>query len=310
MNALMADSLPPNVRGRGFAITRAFPTAVRIVAPYVGGLLIAYFGGGEGGLVTAMRVAFTITLFEGLVVATLRLKFLKETVRGDGSSISLRNFPSILKNSYMSILDSIKWMPKSLRYVVILEILESFFVSLAAPFWILYAKDVIGLTPLDWGTLMLISGICGLVLSLPIGYLVDRYGSRPLMLLSLSLAPICILLFIFSSSFWSVAAAFILLAFVNTAVSPSFSTIIANIIPRERRGRLYALLGERGINISTGRFFGGGFLLFVPAAMGSLCGGYLYDMNSGFPFIVLIAALVGCLFIAYRFVKEPEQAAM
>jgi len=313
MNALMADSLPPSVRGRGFATTMALPNAVRIVAPYIGGLLIAYFGGREGGgLVTAMRIAYAIALLEGLSVATIRLKFLKETVRGDTSEpgISIRSFPSLLKKSYVSVLESLRWMPSSLHFIIVLEILESFFVSLAGPFWIVYATEVIGLSPLDWGTLMLISGICGLTLSIPLGYLVDKFGARRVMLLSLSLAPISVFLFYLSSSFLVVAAALILLSVVNTSVAPSFSTIVANTIPKERRGRSYALLGDRGVNITTGGYFGGGFLLFLPAAVGAFIGGLVYEMGAGLPFIILMIALVMCFFIAFRFVREPEKAAI
>ncbi|MCD6264022.1 MFS transporter [Candidatus Bathyarchaeota archaeon] len=310
MNALMADSLPPDVRGRGFATVRALPQIFRIVAPYLGGLLIAYYGSGDRGLIMAMRICFTITLLVGLLVATLRLKFLKETLSGEEGSITVSGFPRILRESYRSIFESIRWMPRSLRYIVLLEILESLFVSMAAPFWVLYAKDVIGLEPQHWGTIMLISGIFGLLLSLPMGALVDRYGAKPVILISLSLAPLSIVVFLLSPSFWGAALALTLLSIANTAITPSFSTLIANLIPRERRGRLYALLGERGIMISTGRYWGGGFLLFLPASIGSFTGGYLYEVDPRLPFIILITALLASLLITYKFVKEPERAAI
>jgi MFS family permease len=312
MNALMADSLPPNVRGKGFATAMALPNSVGIVAPYLGGLLIAFYGGAEVGIVPAMRLCFTISLVIGLFVATVRLKFLKETVRGDesGPGISLRNFPKLLEDSYLSVLESLRWMPKSIRSIIVLEILETFFVSLAGPFWIIYAKNIIGLTPQSWGALMLIAGICGFTMSFPLGYFVDKYGARPVMLLSLSLAPVSVLFFLMSTSFWGTCAALIFLSVVNTSIAPSFATIVANTVPKERRSRLYALLGDRGINISTGGYFGGGFLLFVPGAIGSFAGGYTYEMGAGLPFTILIIALLVCLFIAYKFVKPPEKAAI
>jgi len=40
MNALEADSLPPGVRGRGFAMMMAVPGAVRVVAPVIGGYVL------------------------------------------------------------------------------------------------------------------------------------------------------------------------------------------------------------------------------------------------------------------------------
>lgn len=62
MNALSSDSLPPGVRGRGFAIMMAVPQAIRIIAPSVGGWLIGYFQENSGltedaALIRAVRLA-------------------------------------------------------------------------------------------------------------------------------------------------------------------------------------------------------------------------------------------------------------
>jgi len=80
MNAIMADSLPPGQRGIGFATTMAIPGAVGIIMPYVGGHLIDNVYGGE--LLPAMRISYSISFVLGLVVATVRTKFLKETQLG------------------------------------------------------------------------------------------------------------------------------------------------------------------------------------------------------------------------------------
>jgi len=68
------------------------------------------------------------------------------------------------------------------------------------------------------------------------------------------------------------------------------------------------LIGEQGIQVSTSRAPSGGFLLVVPASLGSFLGGYLYTVDRTIPFIALIAALFICLFITYRFIREPEEA--
>jgi len=68
------------------------------------------------------------------------------------------------------------------------------------------------------------------------------------------------------------------------------------------------LIGEQGIQVSTSRVPSGGFLLVVPASLGSFLGGYLYTIDRRSPFIVLIVALFLCLFITHRFIKEPEEA--
>jgi MFS family permease len=89
---------------------------------------------------------------------------------------------------------------------------------------------------------------------------------------------------------------------------PAFSTIIANMIPRNRRGRLYSLMGERGITISLGNFWGGGFLIFPPAALGALTGGYIYKYNNTLPWVITSLALVIAFLLVYVFVHEPDTA--
>jgi len=308
LNAILADSLPPGTRGRGFALERTFPAALSIIAPYIGGVVIMYFGGENEGLIPAMRLCYTVALIVGLFVAAIRLKYLKETLSGDTPPLSMSDVPRVLKESYTSVIDTIKWMPSSFRSIVILQVVQSLFIAMAAPFWVLYAKEAIGLTALSWGTLMLFSGISSLLLTIPVGFYVDKYGSRRIILLSIALALICVFLFLNASSFLGAGFALILLSVSNTMVNPSFASIIADTIQKERRGRVYALIGEQGIQVSTSRVPSGGFLLVVPASLGSLLGGYLYTVDRRSPFIVLIVALFLCLFITHRFIKEPEEA--
>lgn len=283
LNAILADSLPPSARGRGYALERTFPLALGVAAPYIGGLLIAHYGGEEEGLVLAMRQCYAATLLVGLLVATIRFRFLKETLSSDLPGLSIKNFPKILRESYGSVLDTIKWMPGFFHPVVLLQIIQSFSIAMAAPFWTVYTRDVFGLTTLDWGTLMLLSGIGSLVFILPVGYMVDRFGAKATIILSISLALVSVLLFLYPSSFWSAAIVLILLSVSNTMVTPSFGTLIANMISRDRRGRVYELIGEQGITVSTSLMPSGGLLLVVPASIGSSLGDTCISLTLDFP---------------------------
>ena len=310
MNALQADSLPPGVRGRGFATIMAIPGSVRIIAPYIGGWVIASFGGGDLGMIRAVRLCWGVAFLVGLLVATIRLKFLKETIPEDEvtDSLSLGELPRIIKESYASIFESLKWMDSSLRGIVIVEIVGSFFVAMTAPFWVVYAKQVVGLEPVQWGSILLMSGALGIVMAFPLGSLVDKVGPRKLILLSMGLAPLVIFLYLFSGGFYGVAAILCVMSLINGMLMPAFSTIIANLIPRSRRGRLYSLLGERGVMFSYGNFWGGGFLLFPAAAVGSFIGGYIYEMNNSWPWIILSTATVVNLLLTVKYIREPERA--
>ena len=52
----------------------------------------------------------------------------------------------------------------------------------------------------------------------------------------------------------------------------------------------------------------GGFLLFPAAAVGSYIGGYVYEMNPTYPWIILSASTLASLALAVRNIIEPENA--
>jgi len=315
MNALEADSLPPGVRGRGFAIMMVVPGAVRIVAPIFGGYIIEWFQATSGqssdqALILAVRICWSIAFATGLLVAWLRLRYLKETMTKDETTeqFSYAQIPKMIMPAYRSILDSIKWMSKSLKIIVIIEMFASFFIAMSAPFYVVYAKQVIGLVESQWGLIMFLSGLLGISIAFPLGATVDKIGPRKMILLGMTLAPIVLWSYQYAGGFIGVLLILCGVTICNSVMMPAFSTIIANIIPRNRRGRLYSLIGERGIMISFGNFWGGGFLLFPPAALGSYVGGWIYKINPNYPWMITSVALVICLILIYLFVRNPAEA--
>ena len=315
MNALESDSLPPGVRGKGFAIIMAVPGAVRIIAPLVGGYVIEWFKTSSGmtgneATAQAVRICWGIAFLTGLLVAWIRLRNLKETITEEegGHKISFKEIPGMVIPAYRSILDSVKWMNRSLRVIVILEMVASFFIAMSAPFYVVYATRLIGLSEAQWGVGMFVSGLVGILLAFPLGSATDRVGSRKMIILGMFLVPFMIFSFQYSGGFIGVAAVLIGVQICNNIMIPAFSTIIANIIPRSRRGRLYSLIGERGISINFGNFWGGGFLLFPPAAVGAYVGGWVYKLDPNLPWIITSGALLVCALMVYLFVHEPEEA--
>ncbi len=310
LNAVVADSLPPHQRGIGFATVTAIPRAVGLFAPFIGGYLIDYiFGGGVEGLKAAMRISYTVGLAIGLLVATLRLKFLRETLKKTDSSVPLRNIPLLLKTSYKHLFKSLKWMTQTLRSIAIIQLVVTLFASIAAPFWVVYAageNSIIGLTPYEWGFLMLIVGAIQIAVSIPLGYLVDLYGTRRTILLAMLLAPVSIIIFPFCQTFLEVLSTLILLGLVNALIWPSSTTLIANAVPRNKRGRLLSILGQ-GLSLRWGRIWTSGFLPFIPTTIGSLLGGYIYTADPQYPWFILALSLILCFILSVRFIREPVE---
>jgi len=314
LNALEADSLPPGERGKGFSIILAVPDATRIIAPYLGGWLISFYGGDDLAVVNAMRLCYGLSVIIGFVIVYIRWKRLQETIveteEGEDRGDSLKIF-QMLKEAYIGMIDSVKWMNRPLKIIVLVEIVTSISVSLAGPFWIVYATEMVGLSAYDFGITLLLSGVFNVVTAYFIGILIDRFKARKMILVSLILGTIFPALYIILphmvGGFLGVAIVICGVALVNNISMPAYSTIIANLIPRNLRGRLFALLGERGISIAIGQFWGGGFLLFPFAAAGAYLGGYLYLLNPASLWIITSLTMILGFVLSYLYMEEPRE---
>jgi MFS family permease len=306
LGAIMADSLPPSQRGIGFALSMAIPSTIAIFSPYIGGYLVDRFGA-----ITAMRWLFATTLVLRLFSSTVRLKFLEETISTSESSISLGNISQIMKESYRSAIEAMKWMPRNLWFIAIIMMLTSVSNAIVGPFWVLYGLDVIGLSATQWGILGLAAAITSSALGIPAGLVVDKVSRRKILITGLLVTIIPVYFFIYAKSFWDVLALTIVISAANAILMPACQTIVAESVPRELRGRIMSAIG-RGVIMVTSPGVGGGgggpgmgFILTLPVILGSLVGGYIYSANPTFCWVLLTGAIVICTAISIFFVKDP-----
>lgn len=300
LNAIMADSIPVGARGRILSLTIAIPEAVRIIVPYVGGLLIATFT-----LQPAMRMAYTFSLLTGAFVGFLRYRYLEETL--ENGEID-RNIPRIFKESYSSAFKSFGWVLSNMRGYAILGITVTLVASIVQPFWIIYASEVIGLSPYEWGLVLLGGGLVKTVLSFVIGGLVDRLGPKKCILISLAITIPAALLFTRSTGFFQTAAIYLGMVVGNAFLWIASSVLLADSIPRNIRGRIMAALGQGlGVGIGGGGYTRG-FILFIPSTIGAFLGGYIYEFNPAMPWLIQAVLLLLGIAFTVLFVKEPEKA--
>ncbi len=300
LNAIMADSIPVGARGRILSLTIAIPEAVRIIVPYVGGWLIATFT-----LQPAMRIAYTFSLFTGAFVGFLRYRYLEETLENGEMD---RDIPRIFKESYVDVFKSMGWVLSNLRGYAILGIVITLVASVVQPFWIIYASEVIGLAPYEWGLVLLGGGLVKTVLSFVIGGLVDRLGPKRCILISLVVTVPGAFLFTQSTGFFQTAAVYIVMVIGNAFLWIASSVLLADTIPRNIRGRVMAAMGQGlGVGISGGGY-SRGFLLFIPATIGSFLGGYIYDFDPAMPWLLQTVFLLLGIVLTVVLVKDPEKA--
>ena len=240
LNAIMADSLPVKLRGIGYATTNMIPSTIGIVIPYVGGFLIDKVFLGD--IVPAMRLSYTISGVLGFLVAVIRLRWLKETIDvGEKKGITLRQIPELLRQSYLGIAEMIKWFSSTLRSVAVVKMIMIFFSALAGPYWIVRANKVVGLSAYDFGVLTLVAGAFNLLLSIPMGRLIDRFGPRKMILATSAVAPIATALFPFCTSFTEMLGVILLLGIFNSATPNAFTALMVGHIPVNKRGRVFRL---------------------------------------------------------------------
>jgi MFS family permease len=301
MNAIMADSIPVGDRGKLFGFNFALPNLIRIVAPYIGGLFIARFE-----LIPAMRIGFTFSLVIGLVVTAMRMFYLRETIEHveemDWNPVRL------VKAAYKDMDVSLRWIWRNIRSYAGVTMLLSFLSSMILPFWIIYVVKEIGLDPYLWGVILLWSGVAKAVLSLFIGGIVDRFGSRNCFIAGLLVSIPGMYMFTFAEGFRATLLIYTVIVLGAVLIWISSQVYLADSIPKAMRGRVMAGLGS-GITLGvTGVGFPTGFLVFFPKILGNLVGGLIYSLRPSSPWTLQSMLLAAALVYLWFMLKNPEKA--
>jgi len=302
-SALLADSMPREIRGRGYAVVTALPSFVGILSPFIGGYLISLYG-----VERAMRLLYILTAIASGVIATLSLRFLRETLPRRGRDLKIWR---LLIDSYRDFIAVILNLPRSLKIYALILVLSTFSLGLSTPYWVVYAKDVIGLKPYEWGVILTMLSLVYSILTLPAGLIIDRYERRRIIALCLAVAVAPILAFPFSRGFYQTLLTMLPIAVVNAFLFPAAGALMADMTPREMRGGVMAALG-RGMLIINYRGGGGGgpgmgFFLTIPSILGFLLGGLIYEVNPLYPWLILASTTLVNAVLALMLRSESEE---
>ncbi|RLE70854.1 MAG: hypothetical protein DRJ37_05915 [Thermoprotei archaeon] len=176
LQAITADSIPPEKRGFGYAITNMIPSAPAVLAPLVAKFLIEQYG-----FVTGVKIAYWLVVLLSLAAATVRALWLRETlkpsIRQDGVRMG-----SEFKRSIVEMVSALKNMSKPLATLTRVLLINAFEEPVFHSFMSLYAVDVAGISKPDWALLSIVYSAIPLVAGLPLGKLVDVLGRRKALL--------------------------------------------------------------------------------------------------------------------------------
>jgi MFS family permease len=169
--------------------------------------------------------------------------------------------------------------------------------SICIPFLVLYLNQDRGLSVTLAGTIILVGGLVAAVNQALGGALSDRFGRRPILLMSASVSVLLYAGLAFSigisASIWIIAVVYIVSRSVLTVTRPVISAMVADFTPKEKLTEAYGVL-RTGANIGW--------------AAGPAIGGYLLGVLS-YGWLFGIAALtcgIVSLIVLFRVRESPH----
>jgi MFS family permease len=249
--AVIGDHLPPARRAMGFGVQSILKRVPIILAPPLGGALIASFGF-AGGIRAGLAVTVLLAL---LGIAILRRAWVETPPPPPA--------PDRLGGLW-------RGMDPGLKRLLAADILARWAEGIPKVFILLFVLDVLGATAVEFGTLTSIQMLAAALVYIPIARLSDRLNRKPFVLLTFAFfALFPLALATARGAFW-LTAAFIVAGLRETG-EPARKALIVDLAAAGARGRavgLYYLL--RGLAV-------------FPAP---LVGGWLWTMDRRLPFYV------------------------
>ena len=235
--AVIGDALPPDRRAMGFSVQSILRRIPLVVAPLIGGLLIASMGmqaGVRAGLVVTIVLALTTLM----IVSRVRL-----------------TLPPMAGG--VTIVGLWQTLPEPLRRLLLADILVRTCEALVDVFLVIYALDIVGIGAPQYGFLVSIQVTTSILCYLPAARLADRIGRGPLVIatfLAFAIFPVAVVL---ATSFAGLVAAFVI-GGLREIGEPARKALIVDLARSDLRARsvgLYYLV--RSLSIAPAAFVGG-----------------------------------------------------
>lgn len=285
LDAILADSVPSEKRGMGYAAVNVIPNIPTIAAPAFAGFLVTSYG-----LVPGMRLVYTVVFFFMMIAAFIRLFFLRETLEKP-QRIKLDSMKVAFKDSFSAIREAWRDMPRTLRFVTVAFLVSAFEEPMFRMFTSLYVLDVVGIGKMEWGIINTAWVATTIILGFPFGKVVDKIGRRKSLLVGYFIFIPSTILFVLARSFTHLLAVYLFFGVGGCLIMPAYNALLADLIPKEKRGRIMGTIVTLNI------------LATVPS---SALGGLLYGASPVYPFLLSIALGATVSLIILFAVREPK----
>jgi MFS family permease len=248
--AVVGDALPKGRRAMGFTVQSILRRIPIVIAPTIGGFIIAGYGLGKG-----MHFGLSMSILLGAVTLLV------------ASRIRLDLPPSPGRTSFAGVWRA---LPSTLRKLLASDIFIRTCEGMVDVFLVIYATTVLGISAAQFGILIAVQTLTSIVVQIPAARLADRFGRKPFVVATFaafSFFPIAVVL---SGEFSSLLLAFVV-GGLREIGEPSRKAMIVDLAEPHLRAR------------SVGLYYLVRSLAITPAAF---IGGLLWRITPAFPFIV------------------------
>lgn len=303
-SAILAESLEPRYRGVGVATMIMLANLFAVTSPYIAGVITESLGDELG-----VRSLYAIYMMS-FIVNTLILRYLKgaEPEGEPGESLGVS---AIMREVYGGIPDLVRSMPRGVKALSVVAGMAFIANALTAPFWVVYATDVVGVSNVEWGLILLIESIIKIGLTVPAGMVSDRYGHAKTLLAAVFISLVSLPSIVLATGFVHVLLVRAGAALAVALYMPASTALMADLVPRRMRGRIMSAVGRGSVMIgSTGGGTGGpgmGYFYTLPVIAGSVLGGVLYSMDPIYPWLGVLAACVVQMIFVVLFIRDPKE---
>lgn len=267
MFAIIGDALPSEKRAMGFSIQSILKRVPVVIAPVIGGVIIA-----SRGIVSGVHIGLLITLVIAALTAILLL--LIRIQRASHEAINIFGVWASLQ--------------RGLKRLLVSDIFIRTCEGMTDVLVILYVTNVLGVSVAGFGTLIAIQFITTLIIYIPAAKAADRVGRRPFVVATFCAFALFPLAIVSARGFWGLVIAFII-GGLREIGEPARKAMIVDFAQPQLRARsvgLYYLLRSFAI---------------TPAAA---IGGLLWELTPSTPFVLAGAFGVAGTFIFIATVRE------
>jgi len=230
-DALIADSVSPGERGRGFGLHRAMDTTGAVMGLAIAAAIIFFVQG--GGLKLSLETYQWLVLI-GVVPAVLAVLALLIFVRErEGKPLPSSPERRFALTKLTAGFDT--------RFKVFLGIMAVFTLGNSSDFFVILRAQDLGSSVFHVVLMLVLFNVTYAVISLPAGVLSDRLGRRWVITLGWFIYALVYLGFALASSLWQVWLLFACYGIYYGIVEGVARAFVADLVVEEKRGTAYGL---------------------------------------------------------------------